>query len=293
MINEMNEIPTEFIDQVEYVDEDGSKNAWATYDGEEYVISKRTQDKLESGLYNVSVEQNRGVVLKKAKVSKAKQVELPSLPIESIINEFNKFWASKDLYTKYNRPHKRGILLHGESGCGKTTLVKLLVEKMKENDGLCFEVKDPVAWYYLLPALKKIEPIRPILAIIEDIDSLLEEDEELLLALLDGLTTEDGVFYITTTNNVDEIPDRIKNRPSRIDKQYKINKPTKEDRLFYFNQVIADDDKNKYDIDTLVTDTENYSLADLAEVIVSLYILGDKYNLSKKKGKKSIGGGTI
>lgn len=261
-------------------------NGWVTFDNEEFQVSVKTFDKLESNLYRVSLEQGKGIVIKKVKVSNSKQIKLPSLPTDQIVKDFDVFWESKPTYAKYEKPHKRGTLLHGESGCGKTTLVKLLVEEMKLKDGLCFEILDPVAWYLFIPIIKKIEPNRPILAIIEDFDSIIADEEDLILNLLDGLTTEDGVFYLMTTNNLADIPERIKDRPSRVDKKYEIVKPTKEDREYYFKNIIHEDDIDLYPIETLVKDTEGYSLAELNEVITNLYILRNEYAVGGKKGKK-------
>ena len=103
----------------------------------------------------------------------------------------------------------------------------------------------------------------------------------------------DNVVYVATTNNLNSIPERIKDRPSRFDKKYEVKKPTEQDRRLYFESKLNDTDKTKYDIELLVKDTKNFTMAHLKEVFISLYILNNPYDevLKRLKSKKIVENG--
>jgi SpoVK/Ycf46/Vps4 family AAA+-type ATPase len=92
---------------------------------------------------------------------------------------------------------------------------------------------------------------------------------------------------VATTNNIERIPDRIKDRPSRFDKKYEIKKPNEEDRKLYFETKLLPEDLTKYNIEKLVKDTKNFTMAHLKEVFISLYILDNEYKEVIERLKKS------
>ena len=55
--------------------------------------------------------------------------------------------------------------------------------------------------------------------------------------------------------------------------------PKKADREHYFKTKIQGDDRDKYDISKLVKDTNDFSMAHLKEVFISLYLLDKDYDI--------------
>jgi hypothetical protein len=178
-----------------------------------------------------------------------------------------------------------GIIHHN---CGKTSLIYLLLDEIKKRDGIAVNITHPAMWISISSMIRKIEPNRPVLGIIEDIDLMIAKyQEEEFLAFLDGLASIENILFVATTNNIEKIPGRIKDRPSRFDKTYKIKKPNDEDRRHYFNNIIRNEDKKIHDIDKLVKDTNYFSMAHLKEVFISLYILGNDYDSTLTRLKNS------
>jgi len=232
---------------------------------------------------------NNGFGLSKMEYKSEEFFHLPSLPHKQIVADLQAFWDNKQKFIDYNLNPKRGIILHGDPGCGKTSLIYLVVEEIKKRDGISIYFDIPQNWIEIAKLVRKVEKDRPILCIIEDIDLVIaKHGEEPFLNFLDGLNSITNVVYVATTNNLERIPDRIKDRPSRFDKQYVIKKPNDADRLLYFQTKLIKSDIKKYDLNKLVKDTKNFTMAHLKEVFISLYILNNPYDevIKRLKGSK-------
>lgn len=263
--------------------------SWYTINNTDFFFNFKPVVNVESGLYCMIYNDNNGFGLSKLDYKSDEFFHLPSLPHNDIISDLINFWNNIDRFKKYNLTPKRGIILYGDPGCGKTSLIYLLVDKLKEYDGISIYFDNPFNWVEIAKLVRKVEKTRPILCIIEDIDLVINKfGEDVFLNFLDGLNSIENVVYVATTNNLEKIPSRIKDRPSRFDKKHKIEKPTNEDRLAYFNQILDDDDKKLYNINKLAKDTDGYTMAHLKETFISLYILKNPYNetINRLKNKK-------
>lgn len=263
--------------------------SWCTSNHKEYYFNLKSVDNIPSGLYNLVYNQMNGYGVQRMDFKKEDFIILPSSPHEEIIDGIKKFWAKRDTFLKYKMTPKRGIILYGEPGCGKTSCIYLLIEEIKKHNGIAVLFNNPENWIEVAKMVRKLEKDRPILCIIEDLDLVIAKyGEEQFLNFLDGLNSVENCVYVATTNNINHISDRIKNRPSRFDRKYEVKKPNAKDRRVYFSTIVMDEDKSQYDLSKLVKDTEGFSMAHLKETFISLYIMGSEYketidNLKKKK----------
>jgi GTPase SAR1 family protein len=263
-------------------------DSWVTMDNKTFYFSFKCVDTIPSGLYSMMYSQEYGFGLTKMSYKPEELITLPSSPHKEILADLQKFWDSKQKFIDYNLAHKRGVILYGDSGCGKTSFIHLLVDDIKKRGGISVYFDNPNNWIEVTKLVRKIEKDRPILCIIEDIDlALLRFGEEAFLNFLDGLNSIDNIVYLATTNNLEKIPDRIKERPSRFDKKYEIKKPTDIDRETFFLHKIREEDISKYDIKKLVKDTANFTMAQIKEVFIALYILDNQYDEVIKRLKNS------
>lgn len=49
---------------------------------------------------------------------------------DTIIDDIKKFWTKKEVYEKFGLLHKRGILMHGPQGSGKSSVIYQLCDEV-------------------------------------------------------------------------------------------------------------------------------------------------------------------
>lgn len=255
---------------------------WQTGGGTYMPTRRRIITKgIKPGLYKVSYDgDRREEVLIEQKLATDDIIELPMKETDEIMCDISTFWDRYNKYKEYGLTHKRGILMHGDPGNGKSYIIRRLVNDIIRRNGIVITVtsaQEMRLYYDLLPKLKKISPEMPLITIMEDIDDRVEEDESVLLNILDGLSQVDKIVYVATTNYVDKLAARILNRPSRFDRRYRIDPPNAEVRKSYLTQKLKEGDLQTVDIDQWVADTDGMSIAHLRELIASVIIMGNDY----------------
>jgi predicted AAA+ superfamily ATPase len=300
--------PEDFI-YAEDSDEKDTNNPtqWSVLQNETFAPAYVSVHKIPPGLYEMAWNSALQThVLVKQKMNVDELYELPSPEIQSILNDIETFWDRRETYKKYNFVHKRGILLWGDPGCGKSGIIQLCVKNLTEKkNGIVINIKeedDIKSFVEFIPTVRKIEPERALIVILEDIDSLAGEDRystTKLLNLLDGVKQIENVVYIATTNYPEKLQERITNRPSRFDRRYKVEMPSPEIREAYIKNKLTKSDLKNIDLKKWIECTDGMSLSHLKELVVSVIVMGKSFedafeNLSEmKKSPKIRKGGSV
>lgn len=160
---------------------------------------------------------------------------LPTDMKTEIRNLVENFLASKDFYTKNKIPWKRGILLHGEPGNGKTSLIRTIIS---EYDFKPVTINAGANDEAVREAFSYAEEQSPALLYFEDLDSLLERtlDTSNFLNLMDGIAAKNGLLVIATANNIKKLKTSITKRPSRFDRKFEIPTPSLEMAHIYLKR---------------------------------------------------------
>jgi predicted AAA+ superfamily ATPase len=279
-----------------------SPTCWGTLQDEEFTPAFTSVPKVPAGIYEVVWNRQLSQhTLKKQPFKTDELYQLPSYEIIDILRDIQNFWDRKDKYKQYNFVHKRGILMYGEPGCGKSGIIQLISKQLIENDGIIINIKDQDDvdhFMDFIATFRKIEPSRPLIVLLEDIDSIAGENSHStsrLLNILDGVKQIEDVVYIATTNYPEKLQDRITNRPSRFDRRYKVELPNEEIREAYIRHKLTDEDIENVDVQEWVKRTDGMSLSHLKEVVISTIVMGREFeevmdNLEGLKKAPSIKG---
>jgi ATPase family protein associated with various cellular activities (AAA) len=205
-------------------------------------------------------------------------VVLDSTTRRLVRRDFEIFFEREDWFRQHNLPYRRGYLLWGAPGNGKTAAIRVMAShphikpysldlsdsEQKNND--------------VLRLFEKAAANTPALVILEDLDRAFPTEGErtqertvsfqTLLNCLDGVGTQDGVIVVATANDPTCLDPAILKRPGRFDRVVQFRNPEPDLRREYyrrFSPVLSGDE-----FEVAIRKTEGFSFAQLRET----YILG-------------------
>jgi mitochondrial chaperone BCS1 len=148
---------------------------------------------------------------------------------ESILADLQRFFGGRARYAELGIPWRRGYLLHGPPGTGKTSLVTALASELHLN--VCtLSLASPVVTDEKIHTLLASVPLRSLL-LIEDVDAFFQARNAAntqvklsfsgFLNALDGVATQEGTVLFMTTNHVAALDDALI-RAGRIDERVEL-----------------------------------------------------------------------
>lgn len=181
-------------------------------------------------------------------------------PVFSAMDEIRVWLQNESWFREKGVPWRRGWLLHGPPGTGKSTLVRAL--------GMEFDL--PIYTFDLSGmdnsafsmAWQEVQQNAPAIALIEDIDAVFEGRKNIaqegrlsgnlltfdcLLNTISGVGNSDGVLLMVTTNRVDVLDPALgvpqngrSTRPGRIDRVINLGPMERAERLALANRMLVD-----------------------------------------------------
>ena len=173
---------------------------------------------------------------------------------QGLIEDIEGFFDSRELYAELQVPWKRGIILHGLPGNGKTASIKAVISRLrKRGQGTdvdensiaqdspipslyvkSFEDQCQGPQYAIYRIFSRARRMAPCLLVFEDLDSLLtKRTRSYFLNEVDGLEANDGILMVGSTNHLDNLDPAIRDRPSRFDRKYYYPLPGPAERASY------------------------------------------------------------
>lgn len=251
----------------------GNQRMWSV-SGDSYFPCDKTESQLPPGQYIPVFNENRGIYMVKKQVNLDDLLILPDNKTTYVLEAISQFWTKKDVFQKHGFLWKRGILLWGPPGSGKTSCLQQLSNQIIEKGGISVYCTSPSVTAEALRLTRRIEPNRPVVVMIEDIDAIISRHGEPdLLALLDGELQIDNVVYVATTNYPEELDPRFVQRPSRFDEVICIDMPSDEARKVYLMSKNPRLKEDVRELDKWVELTQGFSIAALKEVVVAVECL--------------------
>lgn len=249
---------------------------WSQFGHDSYIAVGNTFKKLKSGVYDIETDRQSGQsVFVEKHISVDDVLNFPDSKCDKILREMDDFWNRSKIFKEYGFLHRRGYLLYGPPGSGKTVLVQQVIKKIVDQGGIVFICKNPSTFSMGLSIFREIEPNRQIVCIFEDIEAIITDyGDDALLSLLDGENQIDKVLNIATTNYPEELDKRIIARPRRFDRVIKIGMPGAKIRRIYFEKKLK---IKKDELEKWVKDSMGFSFAAMAELVISVKCLGNEF----------------
>lgn len=126
----------------------------------------------------------------------------------------------------------------------------------------------------------KARQMAPCLLIFEDIDSLVDVTvRSYFLNEVDGLESNHGVLMIGSTNHLERLDPGIAKRPSRFDRKYLFDDPSRDERILYceyWRNKLKSNDKIDFPkvMSAMIADiTGNFSFAYMKEAFVAALLV--------------------
>jgi hypothetical protein len=263
---------------------------WSAHEGI-YRPCGKTVLMIPPDAYSAEFDQH-GLLLRKMSIVTDDLLILPDTVSSHILSSIQSFWSREERFRSKGVLFKRGVLLYGPPGSGKTATVIQLARDVIERGGIVLVAGYDNFGYttHALTIIREVEPNRPIVCVIEDIDDVIKRyGEAQILSLLDGESQVDRIVYLATTNYPENLDGRLKNRPSRFDERVEIGMPSDDARRVFITARMGDDLTGE-EVNRWVSDTKGLSISHIKELVTAVFCLGRDYEESvtrlKSMGKK-------
>ena len=161
------------------------------------------------------------------------EVILPDATLKLLERNVLRFVNSRDGLRALNQSTRKGILLYGPPGSGKTHTIRYLASNLEGHTTLIVTAAQMalLGQYMSLARL-----LQPTLVVLEDVDLIARERESMnnpcaesllneLLNEMDGLKEDADILFILTTNRPEQLENALASRPGRIDQAIEVPLP--------------------------------------------------------------------
>jgi SpoVK/Ycf46/Vps4 family AAA+-type ATPase len=181
-----------------------------------------------------------------------------------IVEDLKRFLQAEGLYRQLGLSYRRGFLLYGPPGNGKTALLRDVLRSHLPGDAV-------VLYCARVPSVRFLQGINGTLMnrtkvfIFEELYSVISSNNcGDILGFLDGEYSTERCITFATTNHPERLPGSLINRPSRFDRYIPIGNPDEEARFALIRHLIG-----REPVQQELRETSNFSFADIREICLT------------------------
>jgi len=193
---------------------------------------------------------------------------------EEIQKNVDNLFANIDIYKQAKLTFKRGIILQGLPGTGKTLIGKMLCQTC--NCSFVWVTPKFLTRADDIAAVcQLVRSISPAILFLEDIDLYGEHRDDSrdrsilgeLMNQLDGLIENEFVVVIATTNDVESIEKALQNRPGRFDRIIELPIPNLDCRIRLLELYTKSYIKKNINLKSVAKHIDKFSSAHVKELV--------------------------
>lgn len=245
--------------------------------GERFYLEKKGEvhTNLPAGVYNVNMTMDGMMYFDRIIPVTDKLLTIKGSVSEEIVEDIRKFSTpeTRKRFKTYNVVHKRGYLLHGPGGSGKTASAIKAAHVLTEAGAVILFNPNPALLGSAVSMIRQNDPVALIGVIYEEFDDYLQGSSSTLLSVLDGELQVDNFVVIACTNYLSRIPARIKSRPSRFARVIEVGVPSREFREEFFRQKLAPEDQDQ--LVAFVDASDGFVVDQMKDLVVSVFCMGE------------------
>jgi transitional endoplasmic reticulum ATPase len=166
---------------------------------------------------------------------------------KALVADVTNFFDGQQTYTDLKVPWKRGVIYYGPPGNGKTISIKAMMHTLYQRGVETGDKRLTVPTLYVRTLASyggpeyslrlifgKARQEAPCYLVFEDLDSIVNDNvRSYFLNEVDGLSSNDGIMMVGSTNHLDRLDPGISKRPSRFDRKYFFPNPDFDQRVQY------------------------------------------------------------
>jgi hypothetical protein len=201
---------------------------------------------------------------------------LPGTLAQDLRSDALRFFQHRAFYEQHRLPWKRGVLLIGPPGNGKSHAVRALLNELDRPTIVVrgFDGRNDTPAAGIQKVFERARHTAPTIIVLEDLDCLVDErSRSVLLNELDGLALNTGLFVIGTTNHPEKIDRSLLDRPSRFDRKFHFPLPDAAVRRAFLERLdgsaTADLRLSPDGLSLMVDRTQGFTFAYLKELHLS------------------------
>lgn len=204
-----------------------------------------------------------------------------------ILNEANTFFNNLHIYDELKQPKKRGVLLYGPPGGGKSSSIVEAAHNLKAKDPNCVVINWPTSeveassvFKFFTSYSEYSSECTKLILVSEDLQGDSHEGysrrdavSSSLLNLLDGINNvfKLPTLILSTTNHPENLMASLAQRPGRFDLALEIKAPPFEERIalveFIAKRTLTEDEKESLN-GKVNKGAEDFSIAHLQEIVI-------------------------